>query len=251
MGESNLKKTILPLLLGVLLMSGCSLLEKKEPVSVALHHVASAEVIETKNGMETHEISIVDPRDSTIIEVLKMDDFQSEEELKAKATQLASDLAATIDRQMKPAKLNAVGELQEGQSRMILHEEELIDRLLDDSIFNKQVVLPIEETKPNVTQEEVQGINEVVLGSFTTYFNASVEGRSFNIKTEGTVGKDGKRLVFEKIVHKLVISVKQADNELQEKLIQLAHRAEKACFISQTLKGNVEVSVEPVVKVVR
>lgn len=80
--------------------------------------------------------------------------------------------------------------------------------------------------------------------------NRDLEYTHLEVVTEGTVGKDGKRLVFEKIVHKPVIFVNQADDELQEKLIQLAHRAEKACFISQTLKGNVEVTVEPVVKVV-
>ncbi|WP_159439883.1 OsmC family protein [Bacillus sinesaloumensis] len=80
--------------------------------------------------------------------------------------------------------------------------------------------------------------------------NRNIEYTHFEVETDGTVKKDGKRLVFESIVHKPVLFVKQADNELQEKVIQLAHRAEKACFISQTLKGNVEVTVEPVVKVV-
>ncbi|WP_453990790.1 VanW family protein [Bacillus nitroreducens] len=176
-----MKKTTLPLLLGVLLMSGCSLIEK-EPVSVDLHHVASAAVIETKQVVETREVTIIDPRDNTVVEVLNMNEFQNEEELKAKATQLASDLAATIDQPMKPAKLTATGELQQGQNRIILKESELVNQLLNDSIFNKQVVLPIEETIPNVTPEQVQGINEIVLGSFTTYFDASVKGRSFNIK---------------------------------------------------------------------
>ncbi|MEH7222755.1 OsmC family protein [Bacillus sp. JJ1566] len=80
--------------------------------------------------------------------------------------------------------------------------------------------------------------------------NRDLEYTHLEVETEGTVGKDGKRLVFEKIVHKPVIFVNQADEELQEKLIQLAHRAEKACFISQTLKGNVEITAEPVVQVV-
>lgn len=80
--------------------------------------------------------------------------------------------------------------------------------------------------------------------------NRDIEYTHLEVETEGIVEKDGKRLVFEKIIHKLVISVKQADVDLQEKLLQLAHRAEKACFISQTLKGNVEVSVQPVVKVI-
>jgi len=204
MGESNLKKTTLPLLLGVLLMSGCSLIEK-EPVTVELHQVAPVEVIETKQGVDVREVSIIDPRDNSIIEVLNMDEFQNEEELKVKAIQIASDLAATIDRPMIPAKLSTSGELQQGQSQMILKEDELVTRLLDNSVFNKQVVLPIEETNPNVTQDQVQGINEVVLGSFTTYFDASVEGRSFNIKKSADQINDivlgpGDRFYFNTVV---------------------------------------------------
>ncbi|WP_010283627.1 VanW family protein [Bacillus timonensis] len=200
-----MKKTTLPLLLGVLLMSGCSLIEKKEPVSVELHQVAPVETIEIKHGVEQREISVIDPRDNSVIEVLNMSDFQNEEELKAKAAQLASDLAATIDRPMIPAKLNASGELQAGQSRMVLNEDELVTSLLDNSVFNKQVVLPIEETNPNVSQEQVQGINEVVLGSFTTYFDASVTGRSFNIKKSAdeinnTVLGPGDRFYFNTVV---------------------------------------------------
>ncbi|MEH7238499.1 OsmC family protein [Bacillus sp. JJ1562] len=84
----------------------------------------------------------------------------------------------------------------------------------------------------------------------TILSNRDLEYTHLEVETEGTVGKDGKRLIFEKIVHKPVIFVKQADDELQEKMIQLAHRAEKACFISQTLRGNVEVTVEPVVNVI-
>ncbi len=205
MGESNLKKTTLPLLLGVLLMSGCSLIEKKEPVSVELHQVAPVETIEIKQGIDKPEISIIDPRDNSVIEVLNRDEFQNEEELRAKAVQLASDLAATIDRPMKPAKLNTSGELQAGQSQMILKEDELVTRMLDNSIFNKQVVLPIEETNPNITQDQVQGINEVVLGSFTTYFNPSVTGRNFNIGKSANEVNDvvlgpGDRFSFNTVV---------------------------------------------------
>ncbi|MDR4887291.1 VanW family protein [Fredinandcohnia sp. QZ13] len=200
-----MKKTTLPLLLGVLLMSGCSLIEKKEPVSVVLHHVSPVETIETKQVINTHEISIIDPRDNSVVEVLNKGEYQTEEELKAKAEQLASDLAATIDRPMKPVKLSAGGELQGGQSQMILKEAELVTRILDNSIFNKQVVLPIEETNPNVTQDQVQGINEVVLGSFTTYFNPSVTGRNFNIKKSADEVNDvvlgpGDRFSFNYVV---------------------------------------------------
>ncbi|MFS0862405.1 OsmC family protein [Fredinandcohnia sp. 179-A 10B2 NHS] len=100
---------------------------------------------------------------------------------------------------------------------------------------------------------------ELLISSATTCYmitlaavlsNREIEYIRLDVTSEGTVRKDGKRLVFEKITHKPVISVTQADKELVEKLEQLAHRAERACFISQTLKGNVEVIVEPSVKVI-
>lgn len=78
--------------------------------------------------------------------------------------------------------------------------------------------------------------------------NRKVEYSQLEISSDGIISKDGKHLNFEKIIHKPVIHVANLDSE--EAIIQLAERAEKACFISQTLKGNVEVSVEPVVKAV-
>ncbi|MCH1627746.1 OsmC family protein [Ferdinandcohnia quinoae] len=79
--------------------------------------------------------------------------------------------------------------------------------------------------------------------------NRNIEYTHLEIESEGTVLKDGKRLFFENIVHKPIITVNDLDTETKEKLEQLAHRAEKACFISQTLKGNVEVSVIPEIKI--
>ncbi|MFT4415077.1 VanW family protein [Fredinandcohnia humi] len=175
-----MKKTTLSLVLGVLFIGGCSIGEEKKEYRAELHQVAPIEMVHLMPEL-AHEITVVDPRDNKIIEVFNRAEFQSEEEFMARASQLASELAATIDRPMKPAKLGVNGELVPGQSRMILDENELVTRLLDKSIFNKQVVLPIEETAPNITEDAVKGIDEVLLGSFTTYFDPSVTGRNFNI----------------------------------------------------------------------
>ncbi|MFS0862401.1 VanW family protein [Fredinandcohnia sp. 179-A 10B2 NHS] len=174
-----MKKTTLTFLLGVLFIGGCSIGEKKQ-VTVNLHEVTPTSLEERSQDF-VHEIAVVDPRDNKVIEVINPTQFENEEELKLKASQLATELAATIDRPMIPAKLSN-GELVEGQSRMILKESVLVEQLLNKSVYNTQVVLPIEEVSPNVTKEAVAGIDEVELGSFTTYFDPSVEGRVFNIK---------------------------------------------------------------------
>lgn len=176
-----MRKIIFSVFLGVFLMGGCNVGETKETVSVKLHQITPIEFKETKNLVE-RVISIIDPRDNKIVEVMDPTEFLSEDELKAKAVQFASDLAKTIDRPMKPSKLGENGDLKPGQSKMILKEDELVRNILDPSIFNKEVILPIEVVNPNVTQDSVAGIDEYVLGSFTTYFDPHVEGRNFNIK---------------------------------------------------------------------
>ncbi|WP_243290915.1 OsmC family protein [Bacillus sp. FJAT-47783] len=74
----------------------------------------------------------------------------------------------------------------------------------------------------------------------------NVEYSKINIISEGIVTKDGKRLKFEQIIHKPVVYVSKSESI--EAVNKLAHMAEKSCFISQTLKGNVKITVEPMVK---
>ncbi|MFX3624488.1 MAG: OsmC family protein [Ectobacillus sp.] len=70
----------------------------------------------------------------------------------------------------------------------------------------------------------------------------------FELKTEGTVTQDGGKLKFEKIIHKPHIVLKEASEEQIKQIEAFAHRAEQVCFISQTLRGSVEISVEPLVE---
>ena len=72
---------------------------------------------------------------------------------------------------------------------------------------------------------------------------------SFDMKSEATVVREGGKLKFERIVHKPHLILSQGGDEQIKFVEECTHRAEKACFISQTLKGSVEVSVEPIVEI--
>jgi peroxiredoxin-like protein len=75
--------------------------------------------------------------------------------------------------------------------------------------------------------------------------NRKIELDHFEVVSEAQVDRIEGKLQFKKIIHKPVLYL-QADSEVSpEKLGEIAVRAEKACFISKTLRGNVEVSVEP------
>jgi peroxiredoxin-like protein len=79
--------------------------------------------------------------------------------------------------------------------------------------------------------------------------NRKLDVRSLELGSEGTVIRDGGRLAYKRIVHKPVITLAEgAGPEQRELAEQCAHRAEKACMISQALRGNVDLAVEPEIR---
>ncbi len=103
------------------------------------------------------------------------------DEYKKELSQIADDLAKSLDQPMVPAKYTSNGQLTEGMSRVLLDEDKLVDMLLNVRALDKTLDLPLEIAEPNVTAETVKGVEEVVIGSYKTTFNASVVGRSQNI----------------------------------------------------------------------
>lgn len=75
--------------------------------------------------------------------------------------------------------------------------------------------------------------------------NRKIELDHFEVVSEAQVDRNEGKLEFKQIIHKPVMYLKSGSEAAPEKLEELAVRAEKACFISKTLRGNVEVSVEP------
>ncbi|MDP4106215.1 MAG: OsmC family protein [Bacillota bacterium] len=75
--------------------------------------------------------------------------------------------------------------------------------------------------------------------------NRKIELDHFEVVSEAQVDRIEGKLQFKQIIHKPVMYMKAGSDVSSEKLEELAIRAEKACFISKTLRGNVEVSVEP------
>lgn len=66
-----------------------------------------------------------------------------------------------------------------------------------------------------------------------------------DVSTEGIVQEDGNNLIFKEIIHRPVIHLENGYEDRKEEIMKLAHRAENACFISKTLKPQVDVSVQP------
>lgn len=75
--------------------------------------------------------------------------------------------------------------------------------------------------------------------------NRKIEGVSFEVVSEGVVDKIEGKLKFKQIIHKPVIYISPDAEVTVEKLEELAVRAEKGCFISNTLRCSIEFSVQP------
>lgn len=75
--------------------------------------------------------------------------------------------------------------------------------------------------------------------------NRKIELDHLEVVSEATVDRTEGKLKFKQITHKPAMYIKAGVDVSPGKLEELAVRAEKACFISQTLRGNVEVSVQP------
>lgn len=97
---------------------------------------------------------------------------------------------------------------------------------------------------------------EMLLGAAATCYlitlaaifeNRGLPVAELTMTTEGIVSTDGG-LRFEKIVHRPAIMLAaDATAEQAEAARAAAERAEQACMISKAVRGNVEVTVEPIV----
>jgi peroxiredoxin-like protein len=75
--------------------------------------------------------------------------------------------------------------------------------------------------------------------------NRRLPVRRLTLASEGEVEREGGRLTYRRIVHRPLIELDgELSEEARETALLGAERAEKACMISQAVRGNVEVAVE-------
>ncbi|MFL0504927.1 VanW family protein [Ureibacillus sp. 179-F W5.1 NHS] len=150
---------------------------------------AAEEIIE--KGTST--IQLVDPSSKEIIysftpKELGYNTNKNSERYKKEIEQLAKELARGTDnkrgydQRMVLDKLNENGELVKGKPQVILKEKELVEKILAASNTGGNVELPIYITESGYSQTEIADLDNVVIASYTTYFNSSDVGRSSNIK---------------------------------------------------------------------
>lgn len=136
-------------------------------------------------------IEVIDPNTKEVVKSFKpeemgfgTDNELYEQELKSWAKDLArgTDITEGYDQRMIPDKLGPDGEIIKGKPRVILDEAELVEKVIAASEKGGTVELPLYTTESGYKAEEVNQLGEVVVASYTTYFDSSVTGRSKNIE---------------------------------------------------------------------
>lgn len=136
-------------------------------------------------------INIIDPSSNKLIRTLTPIDLGYEMDISAyivEIEQIAKELARGIDgkagydRRMVLDKLDGHGNLIKGNPLILLRESILVERIMEVSAEGGTVELPIEITESGYDPEELSHLDDVVIASYTTYFNSADSNRNKNIE---------------------------------------------------------------------
>ncbi|MFC7687009.1 VanW family protein [Ureibacillus sp. GCM10028918] len=138
----------------------------------------------------TYLISLIDPNTEEIIASISPVDlgfytdyssYQQKIELLAKDLARGTESSEGYDQRMHLDQVNEHGDLMEGTPMRVLKESELIERILAVSPEGGNVELPLYLTETGYDRTKFDTLDEVILASYTTYFDSSVIGRTHNI----------------------------------------------------------------------
>ncbi len=136
-------------------------------------------------------VNIKDPDKGNVIktfEPLKMgygkDNKKYKEEIEKWAHELArgTDEKPGYDKRNTPDRIDDNGQVVKGTPRVILEEEELVEKVMEASAKGGEVSLPLYVSASGYKAEDAEHLDEVVVASYKTYFNAGVAGRTKNIE---------------------------------------------------------------------
>lgn len=174
------------LLISVIALNGCS----QQTLFQERHIVVSQQDIQIEEQLST-EIRIVDPTTKNLIMSYMPDHYKLttslvdyKQELEGWVKDLANGLLGheTYNQDLKLDKVSLTGEIIKGHPLIRIKEEELVEHMMALSFIGGEIELPLDVVESNYKKEDIPTLNEVVLGSYTTYFNRQKSGRSKNIE---------------------------------------------------------------------
>lgn len=88
-------------------------------------------------------------------------------------------------KEMSLDRIDEDGEIIKGSPRIEVNTTQLLEEILSSSFTGGKIEIPLKITDSNYRLTDVPHLKEVVLASFTTFFNPNKAGRSKNIEISG------------------------------------------------------------------
>ena len=141
--------------------------------------------------VEPMVVKIVNPNTLEIVHTINSKDLgytESFETYKKNIEQLAQELARGTentpgyDKRMVLDRLDENGEVIKGSPMIVLKESELVEQILAVSETGGDVEMPLYHTESGYNLEDLAELEDVVVATYTTYFNAGDTGRNKNIE---------------------------------------------------------------------
>ncbi|MBT2725491.1 VanW family protein [Bacillus sp. ISL-75] len=136
-------------------------------------------------------VNIIDPNSKDIVKTFNTKDLgyiTNPENYKVEIAKLTRELARGsestpgYDKRMVLDKLDGNGQVIKGTPQTILDEEELAEKIMLVSEKGGDVEIPLYINASGYENEDAAHLDEVVIASYTTYFNSGVVGRTKNIE---------------------------------------------------------------------
>lgn len=177
-------------------LAGCQGKSEKEQALEKKVNELEQQIEEIKKPVtykeDTQEIvNIIDPNTREIVYTLFPQELGYEvnsKTYKQKIEQLAKELArgtdieAGYDKRMVLDRVGEDGQIIKGSPMVVLKESELVEKILEASVAGGNVEMPLYVTESGYSFEDIPYLEEVIVASYTTYFNTTDAGRNKNIE---------------------------------------------------------------------
>ncbi|WHP43556.1 VanW family protein [Lysinibacillus boronitolerans] len=136
-------------------------------------------------------VEVVDPTTSKVLKTISPKEFgfdtnpqayQKHIEQLAREWARGTDTSNGYDQRMMLDRLDENGQVIKGKPQIILKESELVERIIEASATGGKVEMPLYITESGYYFEDLPLLEEVVVASYTTYFNRADLGRNKNIE---------------------------------------------------------------------
>lgn len=176
---------------GVLGVSGCSGKTTKE-IELEKQVELERQIEQTETEVKLPAvIHLIDPNTKQTVKTIVPEDIGYEtdsdiykKEMEKIARELARGTETEVgyDRRMILDKMADNGSVIKGTPMIMLEESELVEKIIAASEDGGDIELPIYVVESGYKLEDAASLKEVVVASYTTYYNSSVAGRTKNIE---------------------------------------------------------------------